>query len=178
MCGAAASTTTRSGAEGITIGFGGGAGGGDGFRSALRRGRRGIFAPGAAGVVGIGTRGCGGRDVVRRGSERSGGCTASTLAGANTDLNAIPCPPSPRRLYSVTDGGPRVLTNLLAGPTPSLKSRPEFARSHAARLSCVTLSTVSTIAKSDMVPERPALACVGGGGALVELRGARVRCCG
>src|SRR6266702_1791255 len=54
-----ASATTRGGAEGITIGFGGGTGGGEWFRSALRSG---VFAPVAAGDVG---RGSGGRDVAR-----------------------------------------------------------------------------------------------------------------
>jgi hypothetical protein len=160
---AGASTTTRGGAEGITIGFTGGVGGGDWARSALRSG---IFGGVPAGAV-IGARGGGGRDVGRWDFERdeeAGGCAASTLPGASTDSNEIPCPPSPRRLYFVTDGGARTLTNPPTGPAPLPGSlgRPEVERSHAARLSRVTFST---IAKSEF-PARPVSACEGGGSLL------------
>lgn len=158
----AASTTIRGGAEGITIGFGGGAGGGDWARSALRSGIFGGVPMGA--VDDIGVRGGGGRDVGRERDDEAGDCVANTLAGASTDSNEIPCPLSPRRLYFVTDGGARTLTNPPTGPAPLPGSlgRPEVARSHAARLFCVTLST---IARREF-PPRPASACEGGGSAL------------
>ena len=157
----AASTTIRGGAEGITIGFGGGAGGGDWARRALRSG---IFGGVPVAVDDIGVRGGGGRDVGRERDDEATGCVANTLPGASTDSNEIPCPLSPRRLYFVTDGGARTLTNPPTGPAPLPGSlgRPEVARSHAARFSCVTLST---IARREF-PPRPASACEGGGSAL------------
>lgn len=90
---------TRGGAEGITMGFGGGFGGGMGggewFRSALRNG---TFGAVPGGDAGIGTRGGGGSEDRRRGTDGAdadGSGPASTLPGAYTDSNAIPWPPSP-----------------------------------------------------------------------------------
>lgn len=106
------SMITRGGAEGITMGFGGGAGAGAGagewFRSALRNGTFG----GEPGVAGIVTRGGGGSDDGRCGADEANAgrdSVAKTLPGARTDSNAIPWPPSPRRLYFVTGGGARTL---------------------------------------------------------------------
>jgi hypothetical protein len=156
------SITTRGGAEGITMGFGGGAGGGAGagewFRSALRNG---IFGGDPGDVTGIGTRGGGGSDDGRCGADEADpgrGGVARTLPGANTDSNAIPWPPSPRRLYFVTDGGARTLNKLPTWPVlpAGAGGKPALARSHALRLSFVT---PSTIAISD--PERPTSACRG-----------------
>ena len=76
-------------------GFGGGMGGGEWFRSALRNGTFGAVPGGGAG---IGTRGGGGSEDRRRGTDGAdadGSGPASTLPGAYTDSNAIPWPPSP-----------------------------------------------------------------------------------
>ena len=135
------------------VGAGVGAGTGEWFRSALRNG---IFGgePG-----GIGTRGGGGSDDGRCGADEADagrGGVAKTLPGANTDSNEIPWPPSPRRLYFVTDGGARTLNKppgWLALPAGA-GGKPALARSHALRLFFVT---PSTIAMSD--PERPTSAC-------------------
>ena len=147
------STMTRGGAEGITMGFGGGTGAVVGvgvgeFRSALRNG---IFGGEPRDVAGIGTRGGGGSDDGRCEADEANagrGGVARTLPGANTDSNEIPWPPSPRRLYFVTDGGARTLnkpSRLLELPAGA-GGKPALARSHAVRLSFVT---PSTIAKSD-----------------------------
>lgn len=137
---------TRGGADGITMGFGGGAGGvGEWFRNALRNG---IFGAALEDVAGIGTRGGGGSDDRRCGADKADagrGGVANTLPGASTDSNAIPWPPSPRRLYFVTDGGARTLNNpsgLLALPAGT-GGKPALARSHALRLSCETPSTMA-----------------------------------
>ena len=164
----AGSTLTRGGAEGITIGFGGGTGGGEGFRSALRNG---TFGGVPAGATGIDRRGGGGGSEDGRGcccfadddgadaGCGGGGGVASTLPGARTDSNEIPWPPSPRTLYFVTDGGARTLNRppTLLPPAGS-GGNPAPARSHAVRLSRVT---PSTIAMSDnwLDPARPASAC-------------------
>jgi hypothetical protein len=165
------STMTRGGADGMTMGFSG-TGETDWFRSALRNGTFGA-APG--GIGGIGTRGGGGsverRDGVGGGDDAAGGGAANTLPGARTDSNAIPLPPSPRRLYFVTDGGARTVNKpptVLVPPADS-RGRPAFVRSHAVRLFLVT---PSTIAISDIWLElaRPAAcacACAGGDGGLV-----------
>jgi hypothetical protein len=162
---------TRGGAEGIMIGFGGGTGGGEWFRSALRNG---TFGGVPAGVAGIDRRGGGGSEDGRcccccftddgdadagGGDGGGGGGAASTFPGASTDSNEIPWPPSPRRLYFVTDGGARTLNKppTLLPPAGS-GDNPAPARSHAVRLSRVT---PSTIAMSDnwLDPARPASTC-------------------
>jgi hypothetical protein len=148
------SIITRGGAEGITMGFGGGAGRGVGvgewFRRALRNG---TFGTKLGDVAGIGTRGGGGGsddgrcDADEANAGRGG--VARTLPGASTDSNAIPWPPSPRRLYFVTDGGARTLNkppSWLALPAGA-GGKPALARSHAVRLS---FATPSTIAMSDI----------------------------
>jgi hypothetical protein len=147
------SIITRGGAEGITMGFGGGAGGGVGvgewFRRALRNG---TFGTKPGDVAGIGTRGGGGSDDGRCDADEANagrGGVERTLPGASTDSNAIPWPPSPRRLYFVTDGGARTLNkppSWLALPTGA-GGKPALARSHAVRLS---FATPSTIAMSDI----------------------------
>jgi hypothetical protein len=164
---------TRGGAEGIgiMIGFGGGTGGGEWFRSALRNG---TFGGVPAGVGGIDRRGGGGSedgrcccfadddDADASGGGGGGGGSdgaANTLPGASTDSNEIPCPPSPRTLYFVTDGGARTLNRLATLlPPAASEGNPAPARSHAVRLSRVT---PSTIAMSDnwLDPARPASAC-------------------
>ena len=158
------STTTRGGAEGITMGVGGGTGESDWFRSALRNG---IFGAVPGGIRGIGTRGGGsdvGRDDVdgRDDDDATGGAAANTLPGARTDSNGIPLPPAPRRLYFDTDGGARTLNKppTVLVPPAGPGGRPAFARSHAVRLFLVT---PSTIAMSDiwLEPARPASACAG-----------------
>ena len=154
------STMTRGGAEGITMGFGGGfGGGGDWFRRALRNG---TFGAVPGGVGGIGRRGGGGSEVGRCGADDDddddgfvvaiGGGVANTLGGASTDSNEIPLPPSPRRLYFVTGGGARTVNKpppLFVLPAGS-GGRPAFARSHATRLFRVT---PSTSAMSDTWPD-------------------------
>ena len=156
-----ASTMTRGGADGITMGmgFGGGFGGGDWFRRALRKG---TFGAVPGGVGGIGRRGGGGSEIGRRDADADdddgvivvvgAGGVANTLGGASTDSNEIPVPPSPRRLYCVTDGGARTLNKpppLFVLPAGS-GGKPAFARSHAARLLRVT---PSTSAMSDIWPD-------------------------
>jgi hypothetical protein len=143
------SIITRGGAEGITMGFGGGAGGvGEWFRSALRKGSFGARPGDVAGTV---TRGGGGSDDRRCGADEASagrGGVVRTLPGASTDSNAIPGPPSPRRLYFVTDGGARTLnkpSSLLVLPAGA-GGKPAPARSHALRLS---FETPSTMAMSD-----------------------------
>lgn len=162
------STTTRGGAEGITIGVGGSLGGGEAFRNALRNGIFGGAVPG--GGVGTGTRGGGGSETGRRGVDGADDGVASTLPGASTDSNAIPPPPSPRRSYFVTDGGARTVNKLPTVLVPPAGSggRPAFARSQAVRLSRVT---PSTIAMSDIWadPARAALVRGGGGGMLAYI---------
>lgn len=155
----AGSTTTRGGAEGITRGFGGGTGGGVWFRSALRNGS---FGTEPGGDDGIDTRGGGGSDDGRCfADDADSGCggVANTLPGASTDSNAIPCPPSPRRLYFATDGGARTLNRLptLLAPPAGSGGKPAPARSHALRLSRVTPSTIA-ISDSWLDPARPASA--------------------
>lgn len=136
------------------MGFGGGVGGsagtGEWFRNALRNG---TFGAEPGDVAGIGTRGGGGSDDGRCGADEVNaagrGGVARTLPGASTDSNAIPWPPSPRRLYFVTDGGARTFNKpprLLALPAGA-GGKPALARSHALRLS---FATPSTIAISDI----------------------------
>jgi len=159
------STMTRGGAKGITMGFGGGAGGdgdtGEWFRSALRNG---TFGTKPGDVAGIGTRGGGGSDDGRcRVDEPDTGCgMASTLPGARTDSYAIPWPPSPWRLYFATDGGARTLNKpltLLVLPTGS-GGKPALARSQASRLPRVTPSTI-VMSDSWLDPARPTSTCGG-----------------
>jgi hypothetical protein len=133
------SIITRGGANGITMGFGGGAGGTGGgagkwFRSALRNG---TFGGEPGDVAGIGTRGGGGSNDGRCSADKADvgrGGVAKTLPGASTDSNA---------LYFVTDGGARTLnkpSGLLVLPAGA-GGKPAPARSHALRLSFVTPST-------------------------------------